>query len=348
MRKLVLHLLSSHSYSGAENVVCQIMDMFLDDDEYEMVYCSPDGEIKDALKEKNISYVPMKKMSVHEVRNVINKMNPYIIHAHDMRAGTAAAAVCGKRTLVSHIHNNALKSQKLSVRSAVYLMAAMKSKKIIWVSQTALDGYYFQKIIRKKSTVLYNVINLNTLYHQRNKDIKSYDYDLVYLGRLTYQKNPLRLVRVLKMVTEKMPDTRIAIAGSGDLSGEVFRLIKEFRLTGSIDMLGFIKNPYKMLSDAKVMVMTSRWEGTPMCALEALALGTAVIAAPADGLKELIKDGYNGYLRKNDKELAGCICKVLSDQDLQKQMSENAVRFAVEYNSVSKYRSALTDIYKLG
>ena len=64
----VLHLLRSDSFSGAENVVCQIIGMIKDEPDFEMVYCSPDGQIRDALAERKIEFEPIKKFSVKEVR----------------------------------------------------------------------------------------------------------------------------------------------------------------------------------------------------------------------------------------------------------------------------------------
>ena len=50
----VLHLLSSDRFSGAENVVCQIITAFDGDSEVEHLYVSPEGPIRETLKEKNI------------------------------------------------------------------------------------------------------------------------------------------------------------------------------------------------------------------------------------------------------------------------------------------------------
>ena len=55
MRKNVLHLLASNSYSGAENVVCTIIDNC--SDKYDMYYCSPDGPIRDILEKRNIKFI---------------------------------------------------------------------------------------------------------------------------------------------------------------------------------------------------------------------------------------------------------------------------------------------------
>lgn len=50
MSKKIMHLLTGTSFSGAENVACQIMACFKNDAEYEMFYCSPDGKIREALQ----------------------------------------------------------------------------------------------------------------------------------------------------------------------------------------------------------------------------------------------------------------------------------------------------------
>jgi hypothetical protein len=55
MKKLtILYVLKSDKYSGAENVVCQIIDMFRDDSDIKMIYCSSDGEIRNVLQKRNI------------------------------------------------------------------------------------------------------------------------------------------------------------------------------------------------------------------------------------------------------------------------------------------------------
>ena len=47
----IMHVLYSEKFSGAENVVRQIIGMFSENKDIEMVYCSPDGPIREALAE---------------------------------------------------------------------------------------------------------------------------------------------------------------------------------------------------------------------------------------------------------------------------------------------------------
>ena len=72
----VLHVLASDRFSGAENVVCQIIGMTRDDPEMEMVYCSKDGQIRDALKEQGIVFAPLNAIKTSEMKAVIKKYAP--------------------------------------------------------------------------------------------------------------------------------------------------------------------------------------------------------------------------------------------------------------------------------
>ena len=290
----VIHLLYSDSFSGAENVVCQIISMFRDDENVEMMYCSRDGKIREALEARNVKFIPLKRLTVRAVKKVIKLYKPDVIHAHDVLAGVIAALACGKTKLISHMHNNPVASRGPSVISIAYLFAGAKAKRIFWVSNSSYEGYFFHRFFADKSKVLYNIIDVEALYQKMYLDNAAYNYDVVYLGRLEYQKNPQRLLNVFSKVVELNPNIKMAIVGTGNLEEELREMCEKMNLQNNVDFLGFQSNPLKILHDAKVMVMTSRWEGTPMAALEALALGVPIVSTPVDGLKDLISNDVNG------------------------------------------------------
>ena len=342
----ILHLLQSSHFSGAENVVCQIVGFMREEKDIEMIYCCPEGPIRAALEDRNITFAPMKEFSKAEFKRVIREQKPDIIHAHDMRASFLAAMVCGKIPLVSHIHNNNFDSRGLSLKSVAYIAAAFKAKHIFWVSDSSFNGYFFYKLFRGKSSVLYNIIDVDEAYRKADSDSNCYDYDVAYVGRLTYPKNPQRLMRVLAKVVEKAPDVKIAVAGTGDLEEETKVLCKELGLQNNVTFLGFFENPLKLLKSAKVMVMTSRWEGTPMVALEALSLGVPIVSTPTDGLCELIESGVNGYLSDNDDELAEGIVNIVSDPSLHSDMSSVARERAAVRCNIREYKKELLAEYE--
>ena len=340
----VMHVLNSRIYSGAEKVVCQIIKSFRDD--VEMVYCSPNSDIvRQMLAEQNVTFLRMEKMCTSELKRVIADQKPDLIHAHDMRASFFSALCCGKIPLVSHIHNNAYDARGLSPKTIAYLLAGFKAKHILWVSNSSYEGYAFHKLFAKKSSVLYNIIDTEAIFDKKAQDENTYDYDMIYVGRLTFQKDPQRLVRLCARLQAEKPDLKVAIVGTGELEAEVKALCAELNICENVHFLGFQSNPIKMIHDSKVMILTSRWEGTPMCALEAMALGTPVVSTPSDGMKDLIDDGVNGYLSDDDAVMAEKLLGIMGDAAHRQSLGKNARKKFNEINDAPKYKQAIYDCY---
>ena len=340
----VMHLLASDKFSGAENVACQIIKMF-DGSGVEMVYVSPHGEIERNLKEKAVPFFGLDALNKKQLEKAIEKFKPDVIHAHDMRASFEAHKIKGEFALISHIHNNSYKSRKLSLKSIAYYFAAKKAKAIIWVSESAQDGYIFSKHFMDKSKVLHNVIDAAVVYDKANADLAVYDYDAVFLGRLAYEKNPERLIKIVKRVCEKKPDFSVAIVGTGELEEQAKTLASELGIEGNVKFFGFKENPYKILQCSKVMLLSSRWEGLPMCVLEAMSFGVPVVSTVTDGVKNVVLSGENGYLSDDDEVLAESIYQLVTDQKKRKEFSEKAKKRFCQINNLTNYKSQLKEIY---
>lgn len=342
----IMHVLQSSHFSGAENVVCQIFNLFKDNKDVEMIYCCKDGTIRSALEERNIPFYALSKFSLSEIKKALHDIKPDIIHAHDMRASFMSARVCGSIPLVSHIHNNAFDSRGLSLKAFAYLFAGLKAKHIFWVSKSSYEGYCFHTLLKKKSTILYNIIDIDELYKRVENDHNTYDYDVIYLGRLTREKNPRRFLDVCKLLADKRPNIKIAIVGTGDMERETKKRAVELGLSTNISFLGYMQNPTKILKDSKVMIMTSLWEGTPMCALEAAALGTPIVSTPVDGLKVIVKNEVMGFLSDSNNQLVEVAIRIIENNQLRSSISNNEIEFSKEYNNKNDYKNKLYRAYK--
>ena len=340
----VLHVLNSRVYSGAEKVASQIIKEF--EDEMEIAYCSPESDmVAQMLAEQQIRHIPVTNLLPRNLIKVIRAEKPDLIHAHDMRATLVAALCCGKIPLISHIHNNAFDARGLTLKSIGYLFGGYKAKHILWVSRSAYEGYFFHKLFAKKSSVLINIIDLKQVWNKRDQDENQYEYDMIFIGRLTYPKHPQRLMRMCALARERKPDIRLAVVGNGELDQETRALCAELGLENNVDFLGFQSNPMKMLYNSKCMILTSRWEGTPMCALEAMALGVPVVSTPTDGLLDLIDEGENGYLSGDDAVLAERIVQIANDPALRQKLSRNAAEKAIRINDMETYKKAVAALY---
>ena len=340
----IIHLLQSHRFSGAENVVCQIIGL-MNDDSVEMLYCSRDGQIREALEERNITFIPIKDLTKSEVKRVIKEYKPDLIHAHDMRASFIAARVAGNIPIISHIHNNNFDSRGFSLKSIAYLYAGMRAKHIFWVSDSSFQGYAFHQLLKGKSEILYNIIDIDALRKKMSLDANQYNYDVVYLGRLTAPKNPIRLMRIFRQLIDIKPDIKIAVVGTGELEAETLAEANKLNLGKNVSFLGFQSNPYRILHDSKVMILTSLWEGTPMCVLEAMSLGTPVVSTPTDGVKVVVDNGRTGFLSDSDDVIVESCCRIIDDPDLRLNLSAKSKDKAKELMDSEKYKHRLMLAY---
>ena len=171
----IIHILNSNSYSGAENVAMTIINKMKA--EHDIIYVSPEGNIRQYLEKNNIRYEPIKKVSIKEIRRVIKKYKPDIIHAHDFTA-SIIASICGKKVkTISHLHSNPTWIKSINLKTILYLISTIKYNKILLVSKSILNEYIFKKYIQKKSLIIGNPIDINKIIEQANsKEIDEY-YD---------------------------------------------------------------------------------------------------------------------------------------------------------------------------
>jgi glycosyltransferase involved in cell wall biosynthesis len=342
----VLHLLASNKFSGAENVVCQIIEMFKNDD-IQMVYCSPDGPIKQTLKDKNIDFIPIDNLYKKSISKVVSSYNPDIIHAHDVKASIIASQFAKKVKVISHIHgNDERKMGKLTLKSFLYNWVSKKFSKIFWVSKSCFDKYHFKNKVADKSEILYNIIDIEKLKEKALADPNNYDYDICILGRLVEVKNPTRALNILKDVIERRPETKCAFIGDGELRDACEEFVKSNNLSNNIHFLGFQSNPYKILHDSRLLLMSSINEGTPMAVLEAFALGIPLVSTRVDGAVELITDNRMGYLYDDNRDAVNHILHILNDNaDLYKNY---LVDFSQKYNNINLYKHKIKQSYNKG
>lgn len=332
----VLHVLASNQFSGAENVACQIIHMFKN--EIDMAYCSPQGNIAQKLQENNMTYFPLQKLNTKNLNKILQTYQPNVIHAHDIKAVIfAIKASKGKVPVIGHVHGNDFAMRKFSLKSVLFQLHAKKCKHIFWVSNSCLKEYKFYNKIKDKSSVLYNIVNVQNIQNSvLNADKK---YDIIYLGRLTYPKNPLRLLEIAKDLANVKPNFTMAVVGDGVLRPEFEEKLAEYHLQNNVKMLGFVSNPYQILAQSKVMLMSSIYEGTPMCALEAISLGVPIVSTPTDGMKDIIRNDIGVLYQTNQEAVSALSHYIMLHKNEYKQVQDNINKFSEEYNNISTYKS---------
>ena len=344
MKKLkVMHVLCMGSFSGAENVAITLINSLKD--EVDSVYVSPTGSIHDVLVENDIKHYIVDKVSVPEIRKAIKDEKPDIIHAHDFTAGIVSALSTLRIPVINHLHNNSLWIKSLCIKSIAYGLSALRYKKILTVSDAVMDEYIFGKLLKKKTEVVGNPINLQVIRDKAEKAELNEPSDVVFLGRLSEPKNPIFFIEIINELVKKMPELKVAVIGDGELREAVEKKIAGYGLENNIRLWGFQKNPYGLVKNSKVMCMPSKWEGFGLAAVEALSLGKPVVAAPVGGLKKIVTDEC-GKLCESKEEFAESLYELLNDTLLLENKMSHAIERADVYDNIDKYKKQIYKMYK--
>lgn len=199
------------------------------------------------------------------------------------------------------------------------------------ILQTQRAKEFFPKAVQKKSVILKNP--LNPAFLGRNIKMQR-DNVIVAAGRLDGNKNHAMLIHAFAKIAGEYPEMQLVIYGAGPLREQLLALVGEKKLEERITLPGSIDNVAETVGRAKIFTLTSNTEGMPNSVIEAMVLGTPVIATdcPCGGPAMLIKDGENGMLVPvgDAYALADAMRKILSDETFARKLSENAVKLADE------------------
>jgi glycosyltransferase involved in cell wall biosynthesis len=162
------------------------------------------------------------------------------------------------------------------------------------------------------------------------------------------------LIRAISNVKESVPSVKLYIGGSGEEETNLRSLVAELGVQDQVKFLGFISDEqekYRYYSACKIVVVPSRWDNEPFAALDGAAMGRPVIASNTCNASVVV-DGETGYIFNNEnvEELAGCIVKMLEDDNLRSRMGKSIREKVKEYDwgriagkTVQIYQQAVVD-----
>ena len=178
-----------------------------------------------------------------------------------------------------------------------------------------VNSYQFKKDLKKEFNVdaktIYNPLNRKEIIIKSKKKSKKIftsnkKLKILNIGRFTDQKDQMTLLKSLNQIKNEI-DFEVAIIGKGNLKNKLQNYIDNQDLQKTIKLYDFVENPYPLIRQSDLFVLSSKFEGLPNVLLESLVLKKFVISSNCHtGPKEILLNGKGGFLFKvgDYKELA--------------------------------------------
>ena len=204
-----------------------------------------------------------------------------------------------------------------------------------------LKRFYSKRLANTNCKCVYipNIIdNLPKQKSQLNKK------RLVAVGRLSKEKGFLDLLKIFNFLLKRHSDWKLDIIGDGREKRSLEEFINEHDLNNYVTLHGFQNKDYidKVFKDSSIYVMTSFTESFGIVLIEAMSYGIPCVAFDsAEGAREIINSGSNGFLVKNRSFLAmvRAIEKLMEDKEMRVKFGNQARIDSKKYTSsvVSEY-----------
>ncbi|MGM0676615.1 MAG: glycosyltransferase [Pseudomonadota bacterium] len=158
---------------------------------------------------------------------------------------------------------------------------------------------------------------------------------IVGAGRLSRQKDFSTLIKAVTLLNQRVP-CRLVIIGEGKERGRLQTLAEELGVADRVDFPGFVNNPFGYFSNASLFVLSSAWEGAPNVLMEAMALGTPVVATDClSGPREILQRGKLGPLVPvaNPEALAQAMAHTLANPPKPETLQEGVQPYQIVESS---------------
>jgi glycosyltransferase involved in cell wall biosynthesis len=263
----------------------------------------------------------IRRMQIRHLVNLIREQQIDIVYdrTFHMTLITGAAASRAKvprvSVIVSPPSSDFRKSRERFRFFKKRLLAAAYGRKgcvtIAVSAEVADDAATFYGLDRSQILVLPNPVDLEAVRAAAKSQTTKMDSDsarnrIVVVGRLSREKGQRLALEALKIANaNRAQPIYLDIVGDGPDRAELEQLTMQLGMREQVTFHGFLTNPYPRIRESALLCIPSEHEGLPNVALEAMALGTGVVATNCSGsLRTLIGNNERGVLVPPDDSKA--------------------------------------------
>lgn len=279
-----------------------------------------------------------------------------VLHTHGYKPdilGAIAARQAGVRKIcTTHGFENA-KDFKLQLYIWLGCQSYRFFDKVVSLSEQLRSDVLRYGVKKKRTHVITSGIDLRPMeVFIRDREPGQYhDPDSLtigFIGQMISRKNIIGLLDAFEELAAQYPLLRLELVGDGSEKNKFEQYAAALVAHDRIHFRGFVDNPLDHLRQLDLFVMTSTLEGTPLCLMEAMAMGVPVVAFDIAGVDLLIKHQRTGLLADMGDQaglMAHC-ATLLADPERSRQLAAAARKHVLEHFSAARMADDYASLYQ--
>lgn len=287
---------------------------------------------------------------IYRLQDIVQKEKIDLIHLNDQINRDLFGVIVAEKTGITCIsHLRSMRGVKFDKVRAGYVNQIVSS---FIANSNATKKYWASVGISSNLIkVVYNAIVDECVQPIEIRNTWKLDIRFTHIvgcvGNLNSAKGYSFLLRSFAKFVESHPDTILLIVGDGPQKN---KLIQQTRLSGlqdSVKFIGYDPRAREIIANLDILVLPSKSESFGRVLLEAMQVGTPVIATNRGGIPEVINNGFNGMLVDYDDEsgLVKAMDRLLSDNSYCKNLVNNGYLTLKKRFNIDIYASEIENIY---
>jgi glycosyltransferase involved in cell wall biosynthesis len=295
---------------------------------------------------------------ITRIRRLIAEIQPDIVHTHLPRADFVGFLICmafPSIYWVSSIHD--IYSKTWSGRKSLPLFSQIWKKADVLIAISfAVQEWLItkRKLAKEKIKVIYYGIATDKFRKPNINLRKVWALDgnpvIGSIGRLEPRKGHETLIRAMPAILEKEPAARLLIAGHDpwNYKRRLKALIREMRLSESVQLVGFQSDIPSFLHALDIFAFASQSEGFGQVLIEAMAAKKPVVASRIFPVTEIVVQNDTGFLVEVDnyEAFADAIIKIVGNPVMAKKLGKNGANRVKEKFSAIRMTEKTITLYQ--
>jgi glycosyltransferase involved in cell wall biosynthesis len=305
--------------------------------------------------------------AARSLKKLIEKRDYHIVHTHLAKAGILgrwAAHKAGTPLVIHGLHGATFNPTQSRLENSVYLWLEKKAMswtdKVISVGEDLMQRYLDAGVGRPEDyVIIQSGMDLSSfrqaaemtqeqrMAKRRELGLPEDAFVVGYIAALEWRKGHQYLIEVFRRLAPRYPQLQMIFAGEGFSADRLKQLVADAGLSDRIHFLGYRNDVPDLMAIMNVHLFASEREGLPQVLVQADTVGVPVLAFEAEGVREMVHDGVNGFVFPHGdiEGMAQALERFINNPDLAREMGQKGRALVDDRWDIATMQRKTQDLY---